>query len=59
MVAGLYDTLKRNGISDATLRVLLEEDVSTPRTFTSREKGHFDKLAQKVTVGQHALLLKV
>ena len=54
----LYDTLKRNGISDSTLSVLLEEDVTTSDTFNSLEREHFDRLAQKLTVGQHAIVLK-
>ena len=50
MDAGLYNTLKQNGISDATLGTLLE-DVLTTCTFISLQKEHFHKLAQKLTVG--------
>ena len=55
----LYTKLKENGVSDSTMNVLLEEDVSTRDTFTSLEREHLRKLALKLTIGQHAVILKV
>lgn len=55
----LWNTLKENGISDSSLSILLNEDISAAETFASLEKEHLNKLALKLTVGQHALLLKV
>ena len=55
----LWNMLKENGISESSLGVLLNEDVATADTFASLEKEHFNKLASKLTVGQHALLLKL
>ena len=46
----LFARLKENGVSESTMSVLLEEDVSTRDTFTSLEREHLRKLAQKLSV---------
>ena len=55
----LWSMLKDIGISDSTCSVLFNEDVSTAETFACLEKEHLNTLAPKLTLGQHALLLKV
>jgi hypothetical protein len=55
----LWSLLKESGISDSSCSVLFNEDVSTAETFAWLEKEHLTKLAPKLTLGQHALLLKV
>ena len=58
MDAGLYDTLKRNGVTEPTLSILMEEAIATT-TFTIHQKEHWDKLLTKLPVGQHAVILDI
>jgi len=62
MDAGLYNTLKQNGISDATLGVLLEEDVSTTHAFISLQKGALRQVSAETnswTTCNHAESLEI
>ena len=47
------------GVTAETKKVLLEQGIVSKMVFSSLREEHFERLLPSVTLGQHALLLKV
>jgi hypothetical protein len=47
------------GVSDATKKVLIEQGIVSKSVFSSLREEHFERLLPKLTLGRHALLLKL
>ncbi len=56
MDEALLAMLESKGITEATINVLVEEDVVTKSTFALLQEEHLQKLLPKITIGQHALI---
>ena len=62
--AGVMDSsfrqqLRERGVGEQTITELLHEEVCDMETFQMLQESHFGKLNEKLTLGQHALLLKI
>ena len=58
MEKDLHSTLSLAGVVTDSLIVLEEERVTTLKVFKSLREEHFARLLPKMSVGQHALLVK-
>ena len=55
----LTSVLPARRISDDTVKVMEEEGVVSLAIFSSLREEHFEKLLPKLTVGQHAMVLRL
>ena len=51
--------LKGKGVSDQTITTLLNEEVHDIDTFLLLKESHFAKLGETLSLGQHALLIRI
>ena len=59
MESQLAKLLEDGGVSHTRLSVLEAEDIVSRCVFVALRKEHLESLQQRVTVGQHACLMKV
>ena len=55
----MEEHLRSNLITIGTIEVLEGEEVFSFTTFSSLREQHFDMLSKKISIGQHALLMKI
>lgn len=51
--------LKDKGVGDQAIATLLREEICDMETFILLKESHFAKLNERLSLGQHALLLKI
>ena len=51
--------LKDKGVGDQSITALLREEICDMETFVTLRESHFAKLDERLSLGQHALLLKI
>ena len=51
--------LKEKGVGDQAITALLREEICDMDTFVMLRESHFVKLNERLSLGQHALLLKI
>ena len=59
MDSGFDNFLSTSGVSGRTKTVLIEQGIVNKSVFSSLREEHFEKLLPKLTLGQHALLMKL
>ena len=59
MDAELYGILSVNGVTDATMNILVNEEITTTHVMGALEEQHLDQLLPKLPVGQHAVIKHV
>ena len=59
MEVSFRDFLCKEGIKENTLIVLEEEQINTKEVFCLLQSDHFEKLLTKMTLRQHAKLIKI
>ena len=59
MDSGFDNFLSTSGVSGSTKTVLIEQGIVNKSVFSSLREEHFEKLLPKLTLGQHALLMKL
>lgn len=56
MDGGFVQLLKSEGVADETIEVLCSEGIVNKRVLSYLHEEHLQKLLDKITIGQHAIL---
>ena len=59
MDSSFTQMLKDKGVGDQAIATLLREEICDMETFILLKESHFAKLNERLSLGQHALLLKI
>ena len=59
MDSSFRQLLKEKGVGDQAITALLREEICDMKTFMMLKESHFTKLNERLSLGQHALLLKI
>ena len=55
----LHTPMDTAGVSEHTKKILVDQGIVSQPIFSSLREQHFQRLMPKLTLGQHALLLKL
>lgn len=59
MDSSFRQVLQEKGVGDHAIMTLLREEICDMETFVMLRESHFAKLNERLSLGQHALLLKI
>ena len=59
MDSSFKQILQEKGVGDQAITTLLREEICDMETFMMLKESHFAKLNERLSLGQHALLLKI